>query len=112
MIEQLQQRASSAVQAMQQGRDRADLSLRTANAAGNSFTTISESISHIADMNTQIATATEEQTATMQEIDRNVVGIHNAYEHTLAASEITAKSEQQLRAVVDQLTGLVSRFKV
>ena len=112
MIEQLQQRASSAVNAMQQGRDRADLSLRTANAAGNSFTTISESISHIADMNTQIATATEEQTATMQEIDRNVVGIHNAYEHTLAASEITAKSEQQLRAVVDQLTGLVSRFKV
>lgn len=112
MIEQLQQRASSAVQAMQQGRDRADLSLRTANAAGNSFTTISESISHIADMNTQIATATEEQTATMQEIDRNVVGIHNAYEHTLAASEITAKSEQQLRDVVGQLTTLVSRFKV
>ncbi|NQD38348.1 methyl-accepting chemotaxis protein [Permianibacter sp. IMCC34836] len=111
MIEQLQQRASSAVQAMQQGRERADTSVQTANAAGQSFNAINESISHIADMNTQIATATEQQTATMQEIDRNVVGIHSAYEHTLAASEITAQSEQQLRAVVARLTSLVSRFK-
>jgi methyl-accepting chemotaxis protein len=112
MIEQLQQRAHSAVQAMVQGRERADTSLRTANAAGTSFTTINESITHIADMNTQIATATEQQTATMQEIDRNVVGIHSAHERTLAASEITSKSERQLRAIVDQLTGLVARFKV
>lgn len=112
MIEQLQQRAHSAVDAMAQGRDRAESSLQTASAAGHSFTTINEAISHIADMNTQIATATEQQTATMQEIDRNVVGIHGAHERTLAASEITAQSEQQLRAIVDRLSHLVARFKV
>ncbi len=111
MIEQLQSKTKSAVHAMRDGRERAEDSVQTANAAGTSFNAISDAIVHIADMNTQIATATEEQTATMHEIDRNVVGIHTAHERTLQAAESTARSEAQLHEVVEALNSLVKRFK-
>lgn len=112
MIEQLQNKTKSAVNAMHDGSERAETSVSTANAAGASFNAINDSISHIADMNTQIAAATEQQTATMQEIDRNVVGIHTAHERTLEAAESTARSEKQLHEVVEALNALVGQFKI
>ena len=46
--------------------ENATLSVEQANAAGNALQTITESVSLISDMNTQIATAAEEQSANDQ----------------------------------------------
>ncbi len=112
MIEQLQVQAGAAVSAVTGGTSQVDASVQTANAAGDAFNHINAAINEISDMNVQIASATEEQTATLNEIDRNVIGIHGAHEKTLQATETTAESEQQLRGVVSELTALISRFRV
>ena len=112
MIEQLQAQAGSAVSAMNAGAEQARISAKTTQTTGESFNAINRSIAVITDMNVQIATATEQQNATMKEIDRNVVNIHGAHEKTLAASDTTAESERQLREVVEGLSQLIGRFKV
>lgn len=112
MIEKLQQQAKSAVAATNSGAEQAKKAAQTSQTTGESFHAINRSISVITDMNVQIATATEQQNATMRDIDRNVVNIHSAHEKTLTASDITAESERQLREVISTLSQLISRFRV
>ncbi|MDD3518845.1 MAG: methyl-accepting chemotaxis protein, partial [Chromatiales bacterium] len=75
MIEKLQKSADSAVRAMEEGKKQADESVREAARAGESLAAIAQAIQGINDMNTQIASAAEEQSAVSEEINRNIINI-------------------------------------
>ena len=112
MIERLQTGASSAVTVMEQGREKAGESVVQARKAGDSLKTISDAINNISDMNTQIASAAEEQSAVTEEINRNISNIAQAVEQTSSGSNQIATASDQLSRLAGELQNLVSRFKV
>jgi methyl-accepting chemotaxis protein len=112
MIEQLQSGAQNAVAVMQAGRSQAQYSLDKVVQAGESINSISSSITLIRDMNHQIATSAEEQTVVTDDINHNMIEIHNTSEKTMNASIQTDSSSQELARLAAELQGLVGTFKV
>lgn len=108
----LQQGVNSAVAAMKQNQEKTISTVDQAANAGEFLRTIAESVSTIVDMNSQIAVASEEQSAVAQEINRNIVNIQSISEKTSVGATQTAKSSQQLLALGNQLRQLVEQFRV
>lgn len=112
MIERLQGNAGSAVDAMEKGRTRARDSVAHASRAGESLHAITEAITTISDMNTQIASAAEQQSAVAEEINRNVANISSAVDETArGASQLSGSSEDLARLALE-LQGRVTQFRV
>ncbi len=112
MIEKLQGGARDAVTVMEAGRDRANESVRQAGEAGNSLQTITYAVSAISDMNIQIASAAEEQSAVAEEINRNIVNIGAVADETATGSEHTAEASAELARLGTDLQSVVGKFKV
>ncbi len=110
-IERLQDRARQAVSVMENGRKRAASSVEQAASAGGCITAISERIFTINDMNNQIATAAEEQTAVAEEINRNVSNINHVSQETSVGAQNTAAACHELLELANQLRVIVRNFK-
>ena len=63
-------------------------------------------------MNTQIASAAEEQSAVSDEINRNIVTINEMAEHTASGANQAAASGEHMQQLASDLRGIVSQFKV
>ena len=112
MIEDLQSDARNAVTVMEQGKTRASHSVEQADQAGTSLDQITEMVTSITDMNTQIASAAEEQSAVTEEINRNIVTINEMAEHTASGADQAAASGEHMKKLASDLRGLVSQFRV
>ncbi|MBS4050168.1 methyl-accepting chemotaxis protein [Methylomonas rivi] len=110
-IERLQDRAKKAVSVMDNGRKRAASSVEQAASAGGSITSISQRIDTINDMNNQIASAAEEQTAVAEEINRNISNISHVSEETSVGAKNTADACKELLELADQLRTTVGSFR-
>ncbi|EPO3675067.1 methyl-accepting chemotaxis protein [Pseudomonas aeruginosa] len=108
MIQQLQQGTRDVVKVMQDSQERTDDSVRHARQAAEALESITQAVSVINDMNTQIASAAEEQSAVAEDINRNVANANQvaggADEASQASAELTRLAEQQRR--------LVNQFRV
>lgn len=111
-IERLQGRAKQAVSVMENGRKRAASSVDQAASAGGSITAISERIDTINDMNNQIASAAEEQTAVAEEINRNINNITLVSEETSTGAKNTAAACHELLELANQLRQTIASFKI
>ncbi|MGB1263678.1 MAG: methyl-accepting chemotaxis protein [Cognaticolwellia sp.] len=111
MIEKLQVGAKGAVQVMEQSKSRTVACVTNTREAGDSLIKITESVASINDVNTQIAAATEEQNATIDEIKRNVDTINQHVELTVQGSQETASSSQYTTELSGKIKQLVSQFK-
>ncbi len=112
MIERLQSGARSAVEVMNQGQLRARGTTEQAAAAGASLQGITEAVAHINDMNAQIASAAEEQTAVAEEINRNVVNISQSVNHSSQGAQHTAQASDELARLAADLQDRVCQFKI
>jgi methyl-accepting chemotaxis protein len=83
-----------------------------AGKAGELLQDIAESVSTIADMNSQIAVASEEQSTVTQDINRSIVNIQNISEQTSVGAMQTSKSSQQLLILGNHFRQLVEQFQV
>lgn len=110
-IETLQARAKQAVSVMENGRKQAASSVAQAASAGESITNISARIDTITDMNNQIASAAEEQTAVAEEINRNINNINSVSEETAEGARNTSQACQELLELANQLRQTVGHFK-
>ncbi len=112
MIERLQTASKEAVKAMDetnsQARKGTDFAVRT----GEVLESITTAINQISDMNTQIASAAEEQSLVAEEINRNVVGITEISEHTAKGARETASASEDLNNLAGQLQRVVGQFKI
>jgi len=112
MIEKLQAGAQSAVKVMDDSRLKAEDSVTQAAKAGSSLEAITNSVSLIKDMNTQIATAAEQQSAVAEEINRNVLNISDIVNRSVDGANQTAVAGDELANLAVQLQQLVNQFKV
>ncbi len=81
------------------------------NEARESFGLIRESVDVIRDMNTQIATAAEEQHQVAEDINRHISQIHGDAQLVASLADSTRQDAQQLTALSQTLNQLVSRFR-
>ena len=110
MIEKLQSGARQAVKVMDEGRKQARASVEQAASAGDSLRTITSVVVSINDMNTQIASAAEEQSAVAEEMNRNIVNINQVAEETAGGARDTSAVAVGMVDLVEKLRQEVSRF--
>ncbi|WP_313010226.1 methyl-accepting chemotaxis protein [Stutzerimonas nitrititolerans] len=111
VIEQLQSGARNAAEVMHRGRGQVDSSVLQAQQAGSSLTSITIAVASISDMNTQIASAAEQQSAVSDEISQNVVNINQVADRVTEAAGQTAQASSQLAHLAAGLQSLVGQFK-
>ena len=111
MIENLQTGAQHAVEAIHQGETITAGTLQQTAQAQEALDQIVRSIGIIRDMNTQIASAAEEQAAAAQEIDRSVISISDCAEESAKGSDHTAAASLELSRLSARLRGLMGQFK-
>ncbi|MET0071742.1 MAG: methyl-accepting chemotaxis protein [Candidatus Thiodiazotropha sp.] len=110
MIERLQSGSMEAASVMAHGREHADKTVALVSDAGNSLSSIRESMGQINEMSIQIATAAEQQGSVASEINQNIEGIRKISEQTSDASKQTFKAGHDLQEQAVTLHRFVSRF--
>ena len=112
MITRLQSGANNAVNVMESSKTKTNIGVEQAAAAGSALEDITTAVDRIAEMNTQIASAAEEQSAVTEEINRNVANISEIAEHTSTGAEQTAQASEGLSRLASQLNAVVVQFRV
>lgn len=112
MIERLQAGTQEAVSTMESSSAEMKGTISEAGKAGEALHAISEAVEQISDMNTQIATATEQQMAVSQEISRNVVSISDICKRSEESVQQVDDASSQVENVASTLNGIVSEFKI
>ncbi|VAW76512.1 Methyl-accepting chemotaxis sensor/transducer protein [hydrothermal vent metagenome] len=112
MIERLQQGADCAVSVMDKGMDTVEGSVKQAAQTGETLKSITAAVNHISEINAQIACAIEEQSTVAEEINKNVVEVDNLARRGDESSVNIAQANEQLSQLAENLTKLVSRYKL
>ena len=112
MIHKLQTGAQEAVNAMQAGIDNAATSVENADLTGKSLNNITQAIGSISDLSIQVATATEQQSSVVNELNSHILNIKNMSDNTaIEAKTINEKCEELTTSSIE-LTGMVNNFKI
>ena len=110
LIAKLQQTASNAVTTMESGHRQAQEGVDRVMQADEALVGISEAVANITDMATQIAAATEEQTAVADEISRNISTIADLADQTAEQAQHSALLSEELNTTAGSQYSLVERF--
>ncbi len=112
MVQRLQQDAEKAVTVMENSRNQADTTVSQAARADEALNDITKSVANISDMNTQIASASEEQSAVAEEINRNITKIRDIADRTADGADQTAKASESMAGLAGQMQAVVGKFKL
>lgn len=112
VIEGLQAGTKGVVASMQTSHEYAQEGVTQAKAAGEALKKIGEAIGVISDMNLQIASAAEEQSATAEEINRSVVSIRNVTESMSEQAKDSTRIGQELDELASHQQRQMDQFKV
>ncbi|KOO15117.1 chemotaxis protein [Vibrio xuii] len=112
MIEQLKAASDDAVKAMESSQKRGASTVEEAKAAAQALVQIQESIGTIMDMNSLIATATEEQSLVGQEISQRIVVISDQSSQSAELANENRTGSQALNHRANELYDLVDRFTI
>lgn len=111
LIDRLQQSAATAVNTMDSGVNRANQGVELADNAGHALTEIMQSVTAIADMTMQIASATEEQSVVVQEMDKNLLKVNSLTMQTKQRSQEADSTSGELSEMAQQLQTYSKRFR-
>ena len=112
MIQQLQQGTREVVRVMEDSQNRTDESVQHAAKAAEALETITQAVSVINDMNTQIASAAEEQSAVAEDINRNVINIGQVANEVAGGADESSAASADLTKLAEQQRRLINQFKV
>ena len=112
MTEEIQALTSRAVAVMQTSQTSSSNTMADADAASESLNAITESILTIADMNTQIASAAEEQTEVTDEINQRIIQVNELSQQTSSGVSNTVLTCEELNKISDRLSQQLAQFKV
>lgn len=110
-IERLQVDTRSAVNAMEQSQKEAAQTSGKAAEAGNALQGISAAVCMITDMNTHIASASEEQTSVGEEINRSLVAINDSAQGSSEGAQQLSIASDELSKLAAELNTKVGQFK-
>ncbi|MGI2108096.1 methyl-accepting chemotaxis protein [Shewanella frigidimarina] len=112
IISTLQARTHSIVELMQESQQQGRESAEQAAIAGEVLRTITNDVTNIMDMSTQIAAAIEEQSMVAAEVGKNVVVIRDIADESSQAAEENAAASEDVRIRAKALHEAVSQFRV
>ncbi|KPG95587.1 hypothetical protein AEQ67_20395 [Pseudomonas sp. RIT-PI-q] len=111
VIEHLQSGTRSVVLSMQNSRAQADHSVAQVTLAVGALQKINQGIEIISDMNVQIASAAEEQSAVSEEVNRNVSSIRDVTHVLARQSQDSASISQSLNLLANHQQRLMDGFR-
>ena len=112
MIGLMQEKIHSVVHVMNESQAQSTQCVSLASGAGDLLLSMSDSVDSIRDMNIQIAAATEEQSATVQETSRMVIQINDSAQQTANGAEQSAISSHELSDMAKVQRELLHHFSV
>lgn len=112
MITHLQGAAARAADVMKQGEAQAVEGVEKSARANVALEDIIGQIMRMNDMNTQIASAAEEQSSVAEEMNQNLTRINMAADETAQAAGEVAANSHEIAGLSDQLKRAVSKFRV
>jgi methyl-accepting chemotaxis protein len=111
LIDRLQGSASTAVNTMDAGVQKANHGVSLADNAGQALTEIMQSVSAITDMTLQIASATEEQSTVVQEMDRNLLQVNSLTAETRKRASEADLTSRELEQMAQELQQYSRKFR-
>ena len=112
VIEQLQSGTEEVVGSMGNSYRQAQGSVEQVGEAVTALRQIGDAVTVISDMNLQIASAAEEQSAVAEEINHNVATIRDVTESLSEQANESARVSQALNSLANQQQGLMDQFRV
>lgn len=112
IVEQLQLGAGNAVKVMETGTEKAKNASKISEDAGEALNVINGEVQTIQAMNQHIATATEQQTLTLNDINSNVVSLKDMSLSVASESNQMAQASDELIHVSSDLMKMIHRFKL
>ncbi|WP_394391578.1 methyl-accepting chemotaxis protein [Shewanella woodyi] len=112
MIERLQKGVQEAVASMEVGIKQVDDANNKANMAGQALKDIVLSVDNISHMNTQIATAAEEQSSVAESINQSIITISDIGMESTQASHELSSSVEELTTLSEDMRSQVGQFKL
>lgn len=112
IVEQLQLGARDAVSAMTRAKHSAEERHQQVETADSGLNLIAERVARIRELNVQMASAADEQSAVTRDVSRNVVSISQLAERTATDAEQTTSVSRTLAQLSEQLESLVQRFRL
>lgn len=102
MIERLQKSTEVADQAVRKGNENAENSVQKIEQAGQSINDVANNVNSINEMNSQIAQAASEQSAVINELNKNIVNIsHNADSTSVLADQTSSTSSSSMEIALE-----------
>ncbi len=112
MIKKIQSDTTGAVKAMEEGTSEVEQGIVLADKAGASLQEIVEVSQKVTDMVTQIATASEQQSATSAQISRNVEAISKVTEEAAEGTQQISRTGEDLNRLTETLQRLIAAFSL
>jgi methyl-accepting chemotaxis protein len=112
MIEALQTGVSEIVSVMETGSQEASETVKLSTDAEQELNAILDAMTRITDMNTSVASATEQQTQVVDEINRSITEIDDLASESATRSEEIDGISQSLDAYARELEKQTGRFRV
>jgi methyl-accepting chemotaxis protein len=112
MIKQIQKDTGDAVVSMQQGTVEVENGKQLADKAGKSLKEIIHGSDEVVDIITQVATASQEQSAAAEQISQNIEAISNVTHESATGIQQIARASEDLNRLTSDLQNLVSNFKI
>ena len=111
MIKEIQQETSDAVISIQSGKNEVEHSKLLADGAEKSLKEIIISSNNVIDLISHVAAASEQQSTTSEQISKNLDGINNVSQESVAGITQISHATDDLNQLTVSLQNLISRFK-
>lgn len=111
-IERLQTGAGNAVKLIGSISERSEATVAETRKVNDALQRINQAVGTINDMNTQIASAAEEQTSVSETINQNIHEIVAITEQTAQGTYRAGLATQRLKALAEDMSDQVSRYRV
>ena len=112
IVTRLQDSAARAVSTMNTSQGQVEHSVENAETMARVLNDITAAVTHISDMNLQIAGAAEEQATVVDEINRNVANISTIASDSASSARETTQTSGALAELAADLQQQVARFRV
>ena len=112
MIDKLQNGAKDAVSVMEAGSEKAAIGVEQTKQAGEALAAITRAVTSISEMNIQIASAAAEQSATTEEMNKNIININQLADETANSAGQSTAASSELSKLASDLQSLVGQFKI
>ncbi len=112
MIELIQSGISGVSSSMEKSQSCAEIAVENSNSAGDALIAISGSVSEIANMSIQIATAAEEQSSVSEEVAKSIVTIADVSSKTSSGAQVLVEAGSKMAAMSEEMKLLVGRYSI